>query len=420
LNGKLRKLKMNKTIDYLMRRGGGINIKRDVLMSAGILFFIIIASVTGVAQEKIRIQKSAVAKNPTLYFSGISGNRALSASLAKNLKNCGWFDIVVDPKANYVAGGSMVGTQLKVSLRRGSGALVTGFRIPVNGRDPDLTTRQAVDYLLNKVFGVKGLCTSKIAFCAEVKPGYKEIYTANYDGSGLKKITSNRSLSVEPAWEPGQKRLVYTMYSKMFTDIIEYDVASARSRRLIQFPGLNAGAAVSPDGRYFAVILSKDGTVDLYVKSINTKYMKRLTKGKSSESSPCWSPSGAKLCFVSDQSRSPKLYVIPVGGGNMTKLPTLGTESVSPDWSSDNKIIYSAKMGKHYAIALFDVKGKEPSRAITSAAGDWESPSWAPDNRHIVASRKFGGRSDIYVIDTWTGKAKRILAGKIPFSNPSW
>jgi len=385
-----------------------------------LIFALILLTPALQSQDRIRIQKSAVAKNPTLYFSGISGNRALSASFAKNLKNCGWFDIVVDPKANYVASGSLVGTQLKINLRRGSGAAVTGFRIPVNVKAPDATARQAVDYLLRKVFGVKKLCTSKIAFCAEVKPGYKEIYVANYDGSGLKQITSNHSLSVEPDWEPGQKRLVYTMYSKMFTDIIEYDVLSACSRRLIQFPGLNAGAAVSPDGRYFAVILSKDGTVDLYVKSINTKFMKRLTKGKASESSPCWSPSGAKLCFVSDHSRAPKLYVIPVSGGNMTKLPTLGSESVSPDWSSDNKIIYSAKMGRNYAIALLDITGKEPARTVISASGDWESPSWAPDNRHIVASRKYNGRSDIYIIDTWTGKAKRILAGKVPFSNPSW
>ena len=123
---------------------------------------------------------------------------------------------------------------------------------------------------------------------------------------------------------------------------------------------------------------------------------------------------------MSDKSRSPQLYVIPVLGGGTTKLLTLGSESVSPDWSSDNKIIYSTKMGGDYAIALLDIRKRKKSRVIISAAGDWESPSWAPDNRHVVVSRKNDGRSDIYVIDTWTGKAKRILAGKVPFSNPSW
>lgn len=372
------------------------------------------------AQDKIRIQKSAIAKNPSLYFAGISGSKAISANFAKNLKNCGWFDISVNPKSTYVASGAIVGTQLQVKLRRGTGTPVLSFRLPLNVKKTNLTTQQAVDHILTKLFNVKKLCTSKIVFCAEVRPGYKEIYICNYDGSEVQKITSNNSLSVEPNWEPGQKRIVYTMYSKMFTDIIEYDLPTKRSRRLIKFPGLNAGAAVSPDGRYFSVILSKDGTVDLYVKSIKTRFIKRLTKGKDSESSPCWSPSGAKLCYVSDKSRVPKLYTIVVGGGAPTKLPTMGTESVSPDWSSDNKIIYAAKLGRNYAIALLDLTGKESPRSITSAAGDWESPSWAPDNRHIVASRKYNGRSDIYVIDTWTGKAKRILAGKIPFSNPNW
>ena len=381
---------------------------------------LILLSATLLAQERIRIQKSATATNPTLYVAGISGNRAISANFAKNLKNCGWFDISVNPKSNYVASGAVVGKDLKINLRSGSGAAILSFRLPMNTKDSAYTTRLAVDYILKKLFNIKGICTSKIAFCAEVKPGYKEIYVANYDGSGVHKITSNGSLSVEPNWEPGQKRLVYTMYSKMYTDIIEYDLPTKRSRRLIKFPGLNAGATVSPDGKYFAVILSKDGTVDLYVKSINTRFIKRLTNSKNSESSPSWSPSGAKLCFVSDKTRVPKLYTISVAGGNMSKLPTVGSESVSPDWSSDNKIIYSAKMGKNYAIALLDLTGKESPGIITSAAGDWESPSWAPDNRHIVASRTLNGRSDIYVIDTWTKKARRILAGKVPFSNPSW
>ncbi len=372
------------------------------------------------AQERIRIQKTAHTENPTLYIRGITGDKTLSANFAKNLKNCGWFDISADTKADYLASGSVAGSELNVNIHRRNGSSVMGFRLPVNTKDPALTTRKAVDYILKKLFNIKGICTSKIIFCAEVKPGYKEIYICNYDGSGVRKITSNRTLSVEPDWEPGQKRIVYTMYSNMYTDIIEYDLPSRRSRRLIQFPGLNAGAAVSPDGQYFAVILSKDGTVDLYIKSINRKFMKRLTKSTSSESSPSWSPLGAKLCYVSDVSRSPRLYVVNVAGGRITKLPTLGTEAVSPDWSADNKIIYSAKMGKNYAICIMDMKGREPARTIIAAAGDWESPSWAPDNRHVVASRKLNGRSDIYVIDTWTGKARRILAGKIPFSAPSW
>lgn len=210
------------------------------------------------------------------------------------------------------------------------------------------------------------------------------------------------------------------MYGKSNTDIVEYDLESRRSRRLIHFAGLNTGAAVSPDGKYFAAILSKDGNVDLYLKSITTRLLRRLTQGKSAESSPCWSPSGGKICYVSDMSGSPRLYVLSVNKKNRIRLKTLGTESVSPDWSSEGKIIYSAKMGRNYAIAMCDIAGDKTSKVVIAAAGDWESPSWAPDNRHIVASRKLNGRSNLYVIDTWTASVRRILTGRVRFSMPSW
>ena len=98
----------------------------------------------------------------------------------------------------------------------------------------------------------------------------------------------------------------------------------------------------------------------------------------------------------------------------------MGSEAVSPDWSNEGIIVYSAKMGNHYAIAVLDPAGREEPRVVIAAAGDWESPSWAPDNRHVVASRKLDGRSSLFVIDTWTGTARRILAGQVPFSMPSW
>lgn len=369
---------------------------------------------------QVKVQKTALRKNPTISSRGISGSPILTGKINSDLNNCGWFDVKQGGQTDYIINGTLSGSDLKVTLYRSNGTSIFSFNIKANATSPEITSRQTVDYILKKLFEVEGLCMSKIAFCAQLQSGLQEIYIADYDGTNVMKITNNRTLSVEPDWEPGQKRLVYTMYSKMFTDIVEYDLSSKRSRRLIQFPGLNAGAAVSPDGRYFAVILSKDGKVDLYIKSINTKWIKRLTNSNSSESSPCWSPSGGKLCFVSDQTGRPDLYIISARGGQPQKLPTLGNEAVSPDWSADDKIIYSAKMGRNYAIALLDLNDKEPARIVVSAAGDWESPSWAPDNRHVVASRTFNGRSDIYVIDTWTGGAKRILAGKIPFSLPSW
>ena len=62
--------------------------------------------------------------------------------------------------------------------------------------------------------------------------------------------------------------------------------------------GSNISPAPSPDGSKVAMILDKDGWVDLYVADADGGNLKRLTKSPEDESSPCWSPDGKWICFA--------------------------------------------------------------------------------------------------------------------------
>jgi TolB protein len=73
-----------------------------------------------------------------------------------------------------------------------------------------------------------------------------------------------------------------------------------------------------------------------------------------------------------------------------------------------------------YAIAVLDLNGKEPAKTVVNAAGNWESPSWGPDARHVVCARSSGGSSSLFVVDTWTGRTRQLLAGKMNIVLPSW
>lgn len=367
---------------------------------------------------QVKVVKTAGDKNPTLAFKGVAGNQEFSSLVIKDLKRCGWFDVVSGPTADYVVSGTGNGSAVQINVTGNSSFT---FNVPIPLRELRKASAKAVDAMLRKLFGVSGICSSKIAFCAEVKRGIKEIYVCDYDGGNPTRITKNMNLSVEPDWAPDDNSLIYTMYSKGYTDIVQYDLLSNRCRRVAQFPGLNAGGTISPNGKYLALILSKDGRIDLYVKLLAGKAMRRLTKGDAVEASPCWSPNGGRLCFVSDYSGGrPTLFTIGANGGAMKKLPTLGGEAVSPDWSCGNEIVYAAKMGRNYAVAVLDLNGKKEAKVVVNAAGDWECPSWAPDGRHVVCSRTQSGKSDLYIIDTWLGKTTLLLSGKYNFSMPSW
>lgn len=367
--------------------------------------------------QAIRVVKRARDRDPTLVYRGIMGDQALSRQVGSDLVKCGWFDVVSSADADYSLAGAVSGGTVTVNV---GGAASFALKARMLPGDPRRTAHKVVDAVLKRLFGIDGICSSRIAFCAELAKGVKEIYMCDFDGSNLQRLTRNGTLSVEPDWTPKNRSVVYTMYGRGVTDVVEYDIPSTRSRRLAHFPGLNAGAAVSPNGKLLALILSKDRRVELYVKTLSGRGERRLTNSSAVEASPCWSPGGRRLCFVSDRSGRPRLQVIGANGGGMKSLPTLGSESVCPSWSKENKIAYSAKMGPNYSLAVLDLTGKDESGVIVEAAGDWESPSWAPDGRHVVCSRDFGGKSSLYVIDAWTKKARPLLRGKRDFSMPSW
>ena len=368
------------------------------------------------ADEGIRVQ-GRVRENPTLCFKGISGNAKVSAEIASFLKACGWFDVIREDSADYIVTGSASasGVTMRVAL---GGAPLAAWTIAAG--DERRTAKLLVDAMLEKLFKVKNLCFSRIAFCADTAKGIKEIYPCDIDGNDIKQVTRYNSLCVEPCWFPDGKSIAYTRYAHSVTQIVETRFQPRlQSRVLASFPGLNTGVSVSPDRRNVALILSPDHLVDLYVRPLSGGSLLRLTRGRAVEASPCWSPDGRTLCFVSDQSGRPRLYTVSVGGGAPKLLASVGREAVTPDWSEDDQLVYATSVGGSYTLAVLNLKTGENLRA-TMVPGTWESPAWGPDNRQVVCKRSDGPRASLFIVDTWTGKARQLLMTKNHLSMPCW
>ena len=92
---------------------------------------------------------------------------------------------------------------------------------------------------------------------------------------------------------------------------------------------------------------------------------------------------------------------------------------MTPDWSKDNKIVYASRIKGSYTLAVLDLKTGKNTR-VTTVPGNYESPTWAADNRQIVCKRGEGNRSEICVVDTWTGKVRKLISTSYPLSMPVW
>jgi len=368
---------------------------------------------------QVTVVKRATEVNPNLYFSEIIGDSSFSGYMLSSLKNCGWFTIIPSPrKAKYKISGKIDKNKVQICAV-GASSFTISMEIDTNNSRH--SAQQLVDALMHKIFNIPGICTSKIAFVAQ-SGEIKEIYECDYDGENTNKLTNNKSLSLEPNWGGRDKFLVYTLYTGNYIDIVGLKLSDRKTYNLSSFPGLNMGGTISPSGKYLAVVLSRDKQVELYVKKIYGKGLKRLTYDEAVEGSPCWSPNGVQICFVSDKYlRVPKLYIVDVNSSKAYKISTIGSEAVNPDWSPDgNKIIYSARIGKQYVLAIYDIKTKKSSTVKINDMGNWMSPSWARDGRHVVCSRVINYHSQLYIVDTWTGKSKKLLKSKMNLSSPSW
>ena len=383
--------------------------------------FLVLAAASALAEPAtIKVVKKA-RTNPTIAFDGRGVDPALAGEVGNFLAVCGWFDRGQPGKAEYALKLRRSGRTIFAELSFNN-ARFDPLPVPV-ADDVRTTAKRIVDKVIERCFRelkVQGFCNSRIAFCAETAPGIRNIYLCDIDGRNVEQLTNYRSLCVEPCWDPSGRSVFYSKYGRAGIDVLETTVGARRMTRVVSgFRGINTGAAVSPDGRRMAVILSRDHKVDLYVIDLAGRGLTRLTNGIAVEASPCWSPDGRRIAYVSDGGGAPRIYVVGVNGGRPERLPTVGTNAVTPDWSTDGKIVFASRVGGAYTLGVYDFKTGNSTR-VTTAPGSWESPAWAADNRQVVCKRTYLGRSGLFVVDTYTGQIRELLSTGAQLSMPAW
>jgi len=274
------------------------------------------------------------------------------------------------------------------------------------------------DDIVFKLTGETGIAKTKIAFTSTVT-GFKEVYVMDYDGENRRRVTRQEAIAVSPDWFPGGQEIVYTLLLPNRHECRRATL-DGQGSRISAFPGLNDFASPSPRGDEIVLALSKDGNTEVYRLRADGSDPRRLTFGRSTESSPCWSPDGRRIAFVSDRSGVPQIYVMSSSGGTARRVTLQGNYNTSPDWSpKGDLIVYVSRVSGVFQVCTVDVETGEVTR-LTSGAGQKEDPSWARDGRHVVYSVKQGGKTDLYMIDIYELEPVRLTSGAGDYQSPAW
>jgi tricorn protease len=192
--------------------------------------------------------------------------------------------------------------------------------------------------------------------------------------------------------------------------------------------------AISPDGREIAFVSGGD----IWTVAAAGGEAHLLVTHPATESRPLYSPDGAKLAFVSTRTGAGNIYILTLATGELTRL----TYSDRPDsldaWSHDGKWIY-------FTSAVNDVAGQGDIFRVSSAGGtplevsherylnEFESAP-SPDGGQValvargISSSQWwrNGHAHIDETEVWlkpvgeSGKYQRLLKADAKHAWPMW
>jgi TolB protein len=272
------------------------------------------------------------------------------------------------------------------------------------------------DDVVLAVTGRKGIAQTQIAFKAQQPDGTGEIYFSDFDGGNPQAVTHDNVIVSRPSWAPRRLALYYNSYLLENPDIFYCDLSTGQRRAVARFGGSNFSPAASPDGMKLAMILSKDGSPNVYVTNTDGSNLKRLTTGVE-DSSPCWSPDSQWICFATKISGLRRLAKVPATGGAIQVVHTTGAPNpTEPDWSPDGKWIAFTCQTSEFDICVMPADGSAPPVVLVPGA----SPSWAPNSRTLIYNHSINYRQTLSVLDVFTKQHKDIGRISGSDSEPAW
>jgi Tol biopolymer transport system component/DNA-binding winged helix-turn-helix (wHTH) protein len=195
-------------------------------------------------------------------------------------------------------------------------------------------------------------------------------------------------------------------------------------REIVPFtslPGQAVTPTFSPDGSQIAFAWNGDRGAnqqfDLYVKTIGSDRILRVTNTPSTWMTAAWSPDGTSIAFVRTTEGVTGIFVVPALGGSERRIVNdavgLG-HFIQLGWSPDGKRIVYSRYGATGAQQIFTVNlDTLVSQPLAPEPTCWDAaePAYSPDGSQIAfVCTSSGAVYDIYVASITDGRLHRLAS----------
>lgn len=287
---------------------------------------------------------------------------------------------------------------------------------------------------------VTGGGTGQIAF-ASSRSGMPQIYLINIDQTGLTPLTNMDEGACQPTWSPDGSQIVFispclgrgeffdNTYNNSSLYIMNAD--GSNQRLLTAVPGSDYDPDWSPDGKRIAFTSLRDGNKDIYVLTLGTGAIERLTTVEGdvqANSQPSWSPFGNLIVYTVKRFNAYQVWVMSDTGQGNVQIAHSGQDfwDFLPIWAPDDETILFSQRNAGIAsrpwlmsIRYEDRDSKDPTRL--DLPRPIEDVEFSPDGAWLAfEGMDSEGNRDVYIMTTTGGNRTRLTIDPNVDFDPSW
>jgi len=267
-----------------------------------------------------------------------------------------------------------------------------------------------------------------------------EIYSINFSGENLKRLTNNTTEDTDPAWSADGRKIAYSGGGHKALDSYSADLfvmeanGSGVTRVTIEreIPGAatadDSQPSFSPSGRKIAFV--RNGPLaegyssnnDIYKIGTDGNNLTRLVNIPSYEyrsgGHPAWSPDGTRIAFFSGIEDDYSIETVRPDGTGRKSVTT----GYAPNWSPDGSrmAFHRSPDGYESQIYTSNADGTHEKPLTTNEAAYESEPAYSPGGGKIVFSSDRDGDYDLYIMDADGTDVRQLTNNAGDDHSPDW